>query len=95
MTGVLKSPLEKGTLAQECKICKMKQTPAHQEYNSDLLAIVPAGCRHVVEVGCSTGALAAAYKTANPQCFYVGIEIDSQYAASARQSCDQVIIANI
>jgi 2-polyprenyl-3-methyl-5-hydroxy-6-metoxy-1,4-benzoquinol methylase len=73
----------------------MKQTPAHHDFNADLLALIPDGCRRLIEVGCSTGAVARAYKQANPECFYIGIEIDPDYGDLARQWCDQVIVGNI
>lgn len=72
----------------------MQQTPAHDQANPDLLALMPAVSR-VVEVGCSRGALARQYKQRNPDCNYIGIEIDSQNAEAARLHCDQVIIGDI
>lgn len=49
----------------------------------------------VVEVGCSRGALARAYKQLHPGCHYVGMEIDPGYAAVARSFCDEVRVGNI
>ncbi len=73
----------------------MKQTPAHDFYNSDLLAYIPPDCRRVVEVGCSTGALARAYLQSSPGCEYIGIEIDADYAEAARGVCARVISADV
>jgi tRNA G46 methylase TrmB len=61
----------------------MQQTPAHDRPNPDLLAVMPTAER-VVEVGCSRGALARAYKQRHPDSHYLGIEIDPTYAAEAR-----------
>jgi len=72
----------------------MQQTPAHDRPNLDLLAVMPAAKR-VVEVGCSRGALARAYKQRHPDSHYLGIEIDPAYAAEARNHCDEVRVANI
>lgn len=73
----------------------MKQTPMHDGYNADLLAILPNSARRVVEVGCSSGALARAYKETNPECEYIGIEVDNTYADAARRYCDRVLVGNI
>lgn len=63
----------------------MHPTPAHITYNEDLLAIIPKGCKKVVEVGCSNGVLAKAYLEQNPDCEYLGIEISEEYATLARE----------
>lgn len=73
----------------------MKQTPVHDNYNSDLLEIMTTSARNVVEVGCSSGALARAYKTLNPDCHYTGIDVDPNYADIARQYCDEAICLDI
>ena len=73
----------------------MKQTPVHQFHNPDLLRFMPAGARRVVEVGCSSGALAREYKKLNPNVYYTGIEIDPEYANMAREHCDVVIDIDI
>jgi SAM-dependent methyltransferase len=72
----------------------MHQTPAHDLPNPDLLAIMPLAER-VVEVGCSRGALARAYKQLHPRSHYLGIELDPGYAKVARSHCDKVEIGNI
>jgi len=68
----------------------MEQTPIHEMHNHDLLSFIPVGATRIVEVGCSSGALAREYKKSLPGCHYFGIEIDSEYAAMARRFCDQV-----
>lgn len=73
----------------------MKQTPAHNIVNRDLLALMPKGARHVVEVGCMHGALAASYRTANPGTRYTGIDIDAEYAAAAATHCDTALAGDI
>src|SRR5438105_11540086 len=73
----------------------MRSTAAHDTPNPDLLAMVPGGLARVVEVGCSTGALARAYRAANPGCDYVGIEVDPAHAAAARAACSSVIAADV
>jgi Precorrin-6B methylase 2 len=73
----------------------MQSTPISDYYNADLLALVPKNATRVVEVGCMSGALAREYLKSTPQCEYVGVEVDPQYADVARQWCKRVVVANI
>jgi SAM-dependent methyltransferase len=72
----------------------MQSTPAHDHANPDLLAVMPA-MERVIEVGCSRGALASAYKRQHPRCHYLGIELDATSAAVARAHCDAVMEGDI
>lgn len=72
----------------------MEQTPIHEAHNPDLLGAMHAGYRGVVEVGSSSGAMARAYREANPSCHYVGIEIDPAYADASRRYCSEVLVGN-
>lgn len=74
----------------------MDQTPIHENHNPDLLAVMPPQARKIVEVGCSSGALAREYKKAHGSASrYIGIEIDESFAELARRHCDDVHVANI
>ncbi|HEY4144077.1 class I SAM-dependent methyltransferase [Pinirhizobacter sp.] len=73
----------------------MQQTPVHEQHNPDLLKFMPTNARRVVEVGCSSGALARAYKAINPDVHYIGTEIDPTYAELARRHCDEVLDINV
>lgn len=73
----------------------MKQTPIHDRFNPDVLALMPRNASRVVEVGCSSGALARAYLEQTPDCEYIGVEVDPDYANVARSSCTRVIVDNI
>lgn len=73
----------------------MQQTPVYDVANPDLLALMPAQARHVVEVGCSTGALAREFKRINPGCRYDGIDIDPVRAEQASNHCDRIEIADL
>src|SRR5450631_1677815 len=73
----------------------MKQTPAHDRHNPDILRFMPKSLKRVVEVGCSSGALARAYTAENAGSEYIGIEIDPEYAERARASCSSVICGDI
>ncbi|MGF6243441.1 MULTISPECIES: class I SAM-dependent methyltransferase [Paraburkholderia] len=73
----------------------MEQTPIHQAHNPDLLKLMPTNARRVVEVGCSSGALAREYKRLNPNVHYIGIELVPAYAEAARAHCDEVMAFDI
>lgn len=73
----------------------MQPTPGHDAANPDLLRIMPAKARRVVEVGCSTGALAREYRKRNPRCHYVGIDVGPEFLPLAAQHCDRVEIVDI
>ena len=73
----------------------MDQTPAHDNYNPDLLRLMDRAFEAVIEVGCSRGALAKAYRASFPQARYLGVEIDAGYAEAARQHCDRVLSAAV
>lgn len=73
----------------------MQQTPVHQNHNPELLNLIPRDAKRVVEVGCSSGALAREYRKSNAQVHYTGLEIDPGYAEMARVHCDRVLDLNI
>jgi len=73
----------------------MKNTPIHDIYNTDLLNLIPPDSSRVIEVGCSSGALAKAFLAMNPRCEYIGIEHDPAYAELAKRSCARVIQGSI
>lgn len=64
-------------------------------YNPHLLQAIPHACATVIEVGCNAGALAKAYKAANPSAHYIGIEMDPASADRARTHCDQVLTCDV
>lgn len=73
----------------------MKQTPVHHAHNPDLLRFMPLHARRVIEVGCSSGALAREYRKLNPNVHYTGVEVVPEYAELARAYCDRVIDLDI
>lgn len=73
----------------------MKQTPAHDFHNPDLLSLIPETSAKIIEVGCSSGALAKAFKQKNSNCKYIGIEIDSDYIELAKRYCDECLNIDI
>ncbi len=73
----------------------MEQTPVHEQHNPDLLALIPKNAKTIVEVGCSSGALAREYKKINSNCQYLGVECVAEYAKLAERYCDSVFVADI
>ena len=73
----------------------MQQTPVHENHNPDLLRMIPPTTKRIIEIGCSSGALAREFKKINPNCYYVGAEIDSNYAEMAKRYCDETMVINI
>lgn len=73
----------------------MKQTPAHELINPDLLALVPATTRRMVDVGCMHGQMALAVKERLHNVHYTGIDIDPDYAAIAATRCDRAFAADM
>jgi 2-polyprenyl-3-methyl-5-hydroxy-6-metoxy-1,4-benzoquinol methylase len=73
----------------------MQQTPIHEYHNPDLLRLIPVQSKKIVEIGCSSGALAREFKKIAPDCFWLGVEIDSTYAEMAKRYCDKSIVLDI
>ena len=73
----------------------MQQTPAHEMHNPDLLRLIPATARRLIEVGCSAGALAREFKKIAPDCDYLGVDIDPEYARLAERHCDRSMVLDI
>jgi tRNA A58 N-methylase Trm61 len=73
----------------------MEQTPAHEQHNPDLLKLIPVNAVNLIEVGCSSGALARAFKKKSPNCHYIGIEVDPNYALIAKRYCDETFTLDI
>lgn len=72
----------------------MKQTPLHDQHNPDLLRLIPSDAARLIEIGCSSGALAREFRKINPKCHYVGLDIDASYVDVARANCNEVIVAD-
>jgi glycosyltransferase involved in cell wall biosynthesis len=66
-----------------------------QNVNQDLLSRIPLTAKTVLEVGCGSGALGAAYKYRNPSVRYLGMEAMPEPAAQARQVLDEVICGDV
>ncbi len=63
--------------------------------NHDLLARIPLDAAAILDVGCGTGALGAAYRKLNARARLFGIERDAKAAIIARTRMDEVAIADV
>jgi methionine biosynthesis protein MetW len=67
---------------------------AYESVRREIVDLVPAGARRVLDLGCSTGWLAAALKQRG-EVEVVGIEREPAYAAEAATRCDRVVTADV
>lgn len=73
----------------------MEQTPVHEQHNADLLNLIPIASKKLIEIGCSSGALAREFKKLVPDAHYRGVEINANFADLARRHCNAVTVLNI
>lgn len=67
---------------------------AYENARPEVAALVPAGARRILDLGCASGALGAALKRRQP-CEVVGIESDPDYARDAGGRLDRVVCADL
>ncbi len=63
--------------------------------NQDLLDRIPLSAKVVLDVGCGTGGLGAAYRKLNPRAHILGLEMDAGAAAIAVTRLDDVAVGDI
>jgi methionine biosynthesis protein MetW len=67
---------------------------AYESVRTEIVDLVPAAARRVLDLGCSTGWLAAALKERS-EVEVVGIEREPAYAALAKERCDRVVVGDV
>ena len=63
--------------------------------NTELLTRIPLSARVVLDVGCATGALGAAYRRFNPRARLLGIDSNPEAASLAAQRLDEVAMVDM
>lgn len=61
----------------------------------DVLQLIPADAKRVLDIGCGAGALGALLKERNPETVVIGIEANAQAAEEARAAMDKVYCADV
>jgi methionine biosynthesis protein MetW len=74
---------------------RASRAAAYESERQEILDLVPAGARRVLDLGCSTGWLAAALQQRGGPVEVVGIEREPAYAAEARARCDRVVEGDV
>lgn len=72
----------------------MAHNPSYVGPRDDILALVPAGARRVLDVGCSVGTLGDAIKRRNGA-WVTGVEMDPEMAELARSRLDRVVVGDV
>jgi 2-polyprenyl-3-methyl-5-hydroxy-6-metoxy-1,4-benzoquinol methylase len=76
-------------------VSKEEKPPGYYDgINVGLLDSIPADAKLVLEIGCGSGRLGAAYKQRNPDATYCGVEIVEDVAKEAAKHLDRVICAS-
>ncbi|MBB4844068.1 SAM-dependent methyltransferase [Paucibacter oligotrophus] len=87
--------LEEWMAEVQARQAQKPQSAPAQGFNPDLLALIPAQAKTLIEVGCSTGSLAHAFKTTRPAAHYLGLELDPLAAEMAARHCDGMVSLDI
>ena len=70
-------------------------TPYHENFNKVVLDLIPKSALKIVDFGCMNGTLGREFKKIVPDSFWIGIEINSDYAELARNHLNKVIVGDI
>ena len=73
----------------------LKTSTYYDNINLPLLDAIPSDAAVVVEIGCGTGGLGAAFKSRHPSCRLYGVELHAASAAIAAERLDMVLCGNV
>jgi len=73
----------------------MKQTPDYDIVIEEILSLIPATSRRIVDVGCMVGSLACSTHQKFPHVHYVGLDINAGYVALAAKHCSEAFQCDI
>lgn len=72
-----------------------QRSAAYTTPRPDVVALVPAGARRILDVGCSNGALGRSLQQQEPQRELCGIEFNGDFCAAARATFALVVQADL
>ncbi|MEB3341369.1 methyltransferase domain-containing protein [Okeania sp.] len=72
-----------------------KTDPSETSIHQELLRLIPADAKVVLELGSSQSKIASEYKKINPHCYYIGIESNPEIAKSSLGKVDKILVGNI
>jgi len=70
-------------------------TPYHEYVNNTILDLIPKTALKIVDIGCMNGILGREFKKIVPDSYWVGIEINSEYAELSRTHLNEVFVDDI
>lgn len=69
----------------------MQQTPMHDTHNAEVLGMIPKNAKRIIEIGCSSGALAREVKKSTKKCITWGLKsihlMQKERVDTARNDC--------
>jgi len=83
-------------VAPEPGAVRAEPLPAYyRQLRHELLDLLPARPRRVLEVGCAAGLTGAEVKRRHPWCEVIGVELDRDAAAGAATRLDRVLVGDV
>src|SRR5438552_2272508 len=74
------------------KASDMSPSSNSQRVSIDLLRVIPADAKVVVEIGCGAGGLGEQFKRINPHVRYIGVDANPNIVQQAAARLDQAVV---